>query len=396
MSLPNIKIKYLNGLLGTVSDDEDGLLLLVCNGTAVSTSFVLETVYTIYRLSGLASLGVTAVNNPGLYKMVSDFYNEAEDGTTVKIVAYEQTETMTTLCDKDSGKLKPLLTTLGGKIRGVILGRDPASGYEHTTSAGIDDDVVAAIPKAQALGDALAASLYAPIFVVLEGRSFVSASALEDLSSNTNNRVMVFIGDTSSGSARAAIGTLAGRIASIPVQRSVARVKDGALSPSAMYIGTTLAENEGDDIETIHDKGYVTIRTFVGKTGYYLSDDNMACLLTDDYARLANRRVIDKAYRIAYQTMVEELNDELAINSDGTLPNGVAKSWEAKIENAINTNMTANGNLSSSTNSKGCTAYIDQTQDILTNSQVEITLKVNPFGYAGEIIINLGFDVEAS
>ena len=43
-------------------------------------------------------------------------------------------------------------------------------------------------------------------------------------------RVGVLIGDTISQSKGAAIGILAGKLASIPVQRHIGRVKDGALS----------------------------------------------------------------------------------------------------------------------------------------------------------------------
>lgn len=395
MALPKIKINYLNGLLGTVAESEDGLLILVNNGTAVSDTFALDTPYTINRYAGLTDLGITAENNPAIEKMVREFYQEAQDGTKVLIVAYADTETMSTLCDVTTGKLKTLLSTLNGKVRGVILGRQPAAGYTPTTADGLDSDVFTALPKAQALATYCADVLFAPVFIVLEGRNFVSASALKSLNTEAFNKALILIGDTVSLSDDAAIGILAGRIAMLPVQRNIGRVKDGALSPSAMYIGGKLVENSIDSAALIHDKGYITLRTFVGKAGYFFTDDRLACASTDDYAHLANRRVIDKAYRIAYAAMIEELNDEIYINSDGTMQHAIIKAWEAKVENAIESAMTANGELSADVASgeKGCTCYIDAKQNVLSTSKVEMTLKVRPFGYARSIEINLGFEV---
>lgn len=393
--LPRVKINYLNGLLGTVSESEDGLLALVNNGAAVAQTFALETPYTLTSYDDLTALGITSSNNPAIEKMVREFYEEPnlDVGTKVVIIAYANTETMSTLCDPTTGKLKTFISSQNGKIRGLVIGRNPASGYNPVTTDGLDADVFTAMPKAQALAEWAANTLFAPIFIVLEGRALVSASALKDISSGTCNRVMIFIGDTVSDSDNAAIGALAGRIAAIPVQRSIARVKDGPLYPSTMYIGTTLVENAISDITTINDKGYVSIRSFVGKIGYYFTDDKMAVAATDDYARLANRRVIDKAARIVYKTMINELNDEIEINSDGTMQPGIIKHIQEECNDAIDSEMTAYGNLSAKEGESGSVCFIDASQNVLSTSQIEITLKVKPFGYAKDIIVNLGFEV---
>ena len=395
MALPKVKINYLNGLLGTVAESEDGLLALVTNGTDVSTTFLLGTAYTIYRYSALADLGVTAENNPSLEKIVREFYDEAEDGTKVIILAYADTKTMSDLCDVTTGELKTFLTAQNGAIRGIILGRQPATGYTPVTTDGLDSDVFTALPKAQELADFSKETLNAPVFVALEGRSFISASSLKTLATETKNKVLIFIGDTVSDSDNASIGILAGRIASIPVQRNIGRVKDGSLSPSSMYIGLKLVENAIDDATTINDKGYVTLRSFVGKSGYFFTDDRLPCISTVDYAHLSNRRVIDKGTRLAYATMIEQLLDEIYINEDGTMQSAIIKHWEALVEDDIASNMTANGELSAdfTKGEKGCTCFIDTTQNVLSTSKIEMTLKVRPFGYAREIVINLGFQV---
>ena len=144
----------------------------------------------------------------------------------------------------------------------------------------------------------------------------------------------------------------------------------------------------------MHDKGYITPRAYVGLSGYYFADDCMACDPTDDYAHLTARRTVDKAYRIAYQTLVQFMLDEIEVNEDGTMQNGVLKSWQQAVENAINRQMTAKGELSA-TDGEGCVCFIDPKQNVLATSRIELTLKVRPYGYARFIDVNLGFQVTA-
>lgn len=397
MPLPSIKISFLNGQLGTVPSSQDGLLTLVCGATQVASTFSLGKAYTIYRLAGLEALGVTAENNAALYRHVKDFYTEAEEGTRLVVYGVEKTKKMTDLCDKDSGPLKALLQAQKGELRGLIIARDPGE-EEVSVTEGLDPDVFTAIPKAQDLAEWATTDLYAPIFVALEGRSYDGdADSLQNLSEQTNNRVCVVIGDTTAGSEGAAMGLLAARIASVSVQRNIGRVADGAIAATEMYLGDKPVEEVIDAITTIYDKGYITPRTYVGKSGYFWTDDKLATEPTDDYAHLTHRRVVDKAYRIAYNTLLNYMLDEIMVNTDGTMQQAVLKSWQAAVENAIDSQMTAQGELSAdlTAGESGCSCYIDPSQNVLATSTVNITLKVRPYGYARYIVVELGFLVEA-
>lgn len=394
--LPRVKITFLNGQLGTVAESQDGLMLLVTGGAVVSSTFALGTPYLIYRLAGLEDLGVTEENNSGLYKMVKEFYDEAEEGTPVYVMAVTPTEKFTALCDKDSGPMKAILQQLKGQIRGIIMARNPGEESPSATE-GLDEDVFTALPKAQALAEWTVTEMYAPIFVAIEGRAYKDAASLKDLTEETNNRVCVVIGDTEADTGGAAMGTFAGRVAISPVQRNIGRVRDGKLAPLKMYLGDTPVEEVMDDVTTIYDKGYITPRIYAGRSGYFFTDDNMACENTDDYAHLCNRRVIDKAYRIAYDTLLDYLNDEIQVNTDGTMQAGVIKSWQASVETAIDTKMTAQGELSSDDGAAtgGCKCVIDTTQNVLSTGTVKAVLKVRPYGYARYIDVELGFLVES-
>ena len=258
-----------------------------------------------------------------------------------------------------------------------------------TVEDGLDPDVLTAMPKAQALAVWAADNLYAPLFVILEGRHFTSASDAPDLTALAYNRVGVFIGDVVTDSINAAVGTLAGRIAAAPVQRNIGRVASGALAPEEMFIGSSSVDLAMSVVDALYAKGYICPRIYVGLPGYYMVDDHLAVAGTDDYAHLTARRTVDKAARIAYVTMLQFLLDEIEVNADGTMQTPILKSWQAAVEDAINQQMTAAGELSMVAGS-GCKFFIDPKQNILSTSKVEGTLKVRPFGYARDIIVNIG------
>lgn len=395
--LPRVKINYLNGLLGAAPESQDGLLMLcVIGAAAVSDTFALGTPYRIVRPADLKSMGVTSSANARMVELVDQFYGEAEEGTPLYILGLANTYTMTTALNHLDGPLPAIIESLHGIVRGIIVAEQ--SSASPSVTEGLDPDVFTALPKAQDLADYAASHFYSPIFVILEGRAYAGASSLRDLSSSTYNRVGIFIGDTKVGGTagspastkNAAVGVLAGRIASIPVQRNIGRVADGPLAPDSFYLGASLVDDVMDDVETIYGKGYITPRIFYGLDGYFFNDDRLTCIPSDDYAHLTARRTVDKAARIAYLTLLQFLLDEIEVNTDGTMQAPVLKSWQAAVEGAINRQMGAQGELSL-VDGSGCVCFINPAQNVLSTSKVIATLRVRPYGYARDIEVNLGF-----
>lgn len=396
MTLPRVKIYFENGLLGSVADSADGLLGLAVTATAVAGKFELARAYVLRSLSGLDDLGITADEadaNAFLYKQVKEFYAEAGEGTAVWLMGFPNTVSQSAMVDKTQNYAKLLIQEAEGALKGLIVAIKPAVGYVPTIEDGLDADLKTAMSNAQELAEWATTSLYAPLFVILEARHFSGNVAdLLDLTDYSYNRVGVLMGDTANSTNGAAVGTLAGRIASAPVQRHIGRVKDGALAPITAYIADKTVSQA--DVESINDKGFITFRTFVGKAGYFFADDSLATETADDYRSLARRRTIDKAYRVAYAALLEELNDEIALSADGTIAPAIAKSWEQEVETAIINNMTAEGNLGvdpTEDTDTGVQCAIDTTQNVVSSSKIEIVLRVKPYGYAKYIDVKLGF-----
>jgi hypothetical protein len=393
--LPRVKIFFENGALGKVATSADGVLGIMCTGVAVSTTFSLATAYTLFGIAGLATLGITSTNNPAIYKIIVDFYKVAGEGTEVWLMAFPDTVKLSDMVDiADATKAKAFINAANGRLRGLVLSRTPAVGYTPTITNGLDADVALAITNAQVLAAWSQTSKFAPVFVAIEGYAYSgTASALADLTTMSNNSVCVLIGDNAVNTKKAAMGVLAGRIASIPVQRNIGRVRDGALLTTAFIVDKAV---ELADVESIHNKGYITFRTFIGRSGYFFSDDPMATLPTDDYSSLTARRTIDKAYRIAYQTMLDNLLDEVPVTGEGKLQVPLITSWQTDVEKDIAAQMTALGELSADAtdpNDKGVICFIDPDQNIVSTSRLDVRVRVRPFGYPRYIDVYLGFQV---
>ena len=97
---------------------------------------------------------------------------------------------------------------------------------------------------------------------------------------------------------------------------------------------------------------------------------------------------MDKAVIIAYNVLVENLGDEIAINSNGTIHPAIIKSWQNTIETNINGQMTQRGELS------GFKAYIDENQEVIKTGMMNVSLQLQPVGYAKYITVNIGFTTE--
>jgi hypothetical protein len=252
---------------------------------------------------------------------------------------------------------------------------------------------------AQQLAVNYTASKYAPFFTIIEGYAFDgNRVTLGDLSTASFNRVMIALGDTekrtgATASKGVAIGIIAGRFAKISVHENIGKVRDGALSNLIVYIVDTPAESY--DVAALHDKGYVTFRQHTGKSGYFFTDDPLACEIANDYHYAARRRVIDKAYRLAYLATLEFLLDDNDVLNDGTISPIYAAMVENEVESLIYKQMTINGELSfdpSDAKDRGVICRVDLTHNVTSTSKLKIAkLQVKTKGTNRWIDVPLGF-----
>jgi Protein of unknown function (DUF2586) len=386
MPYPKVVINVTNGGLGSTTQTSDGVVGLVLQGVAAS-GLAIATSKQIFSLKEAEGLGITALydstNNVKAWQQIKEFYAEAGTGAELWIMLLSQALSLQTICDKAQAYAKKLIDDANGRIKVVAIARNPASGYVPVTTGGIDADVIAALTTAQALAEEEAAG-FTPVRFILPGHAYQgNTTTLTDLKSQTKNRVAVLIGGTSSG--MVSTGLVLGRVAKIPVQRSIGRVKDGALAIVSAFLGTALLEGILSNSESLHNKGYITLRKIPSKAGYYFTSDPTAIADSDDYSSLKNGRVIDKALAITAEVFLNQILDEISLDASGKLHLAIVKADERSILTALETQMVDNDNISSAK------CYINPSQNILATGIYNVELRIVPVGYKEQIIINLGF-----
>lgn len=392
MGLPGVKINVLNGQLGIVGTSEDAVMGLI--GCGVSTDDIaLNEPKQIFSLADLEALGIDAEyaseNNTDIYAQVADFYSKAGNGRELWVMIVSSATLMQNMVDLNGTIATTLIEVANGRLRMIGVTRSPEPSYTATYENGFDDDAYEAVLKAEELVRSYRA-MNIPFRVLVEGRDFQGdPTALVNLREGSQNGVGVVLDGLKSESKAAAVGRALGQFANRPVQRNIGRVKDGDINEANAYFsdGSPIEDYSVGQWGAIHDKGYIFLRKFFGRSGYFYNDDPAATLITDDYNALALGRVIDKAQRIAYVTYINELLDDLEINpANGQLNPAVIKSYQARIENAINLSMTNAEEIS------GVRAVLEPDQNVLSTNKVQVKLFIVPKGYSKEIEVDLGFE----
>ncbi|EGV44341.1 DUF2586 family protein [Bizionia argentinensis JUB59] len=404
--LPGIDIKFSNGNIGTVVSTADGVFGLLTSAVAVVDTFDLETPYIVKGMTDVAKLGIKPdVDNYRLYKWLSEFYAEAGEGQELWLMGFPKTDKVSDWFTPDvaTGKTpsEALLDASNGRLSGCFTCFSPDGAYVLTVANGMDADVAAAKTLAQTLAENYTNNQYAPFFTILEGYGYTGVGTdLPNLLEESNNRVGVLIGATEKQTGTvpfmgASTSVLAGRLASLQVMENPGKVKRGALKPLQAFIVDDAVEVV--DVETLHDKGYITFRTHVRKAGYYFTDSRLATAENDDYHYIERRRGIDKAFRLAHNIVSNEILNDFDLTNEGKIDPIYAKDIEGNLEREIFTQMTSRGELSrdkTNPDDLGVQAAFNLDANVAVTNRIEMVVKVRPKGYARWIEILLGYDVE--
>ena len=383
--LPYIKFNIsTNGLRQNAADIQK-IPGLVITGATVAEKATVGKSYQIFSLQEAKDLGIEETGtNAFAYKHIKAFYDYAGSNAELWFMLVSDATTMTSALDKDTGVAKQLIADAGGNIRVLGIVKKPTDS--PTITNGLDGDVTTAVTKAQALAEEFA-DKYFPFRVVISGNNFSGTStALKDYVADSNyNKVSILLSNTD-GSFDASIGLALGRLASIPVQRNLGRVRDGSVeNTAAFFTSGGKAESLSAQWNAIHDKGYIFLQNYVGRSGFYFSDDPTLTQVDDDFRTLANGFVMDKAVLLAYDVLLDNLKDEVPINPNGTIHTAIIKSWQAAVDTSIRSLMVNAGNLSD------VKVQINANQNVVSTGKIDIDIALLPVGYAKYITVNIGF-----
>ena len=382
MALPQVQIEIAQGRLGRIQPVGEQMAL-VHTATTVSSTFLLNTPYTIRSVKDADTLGLNTSSNTDLYQQIKDYYQVLGDGATLLVLGVSKTTTFSTLAATTS-----TLSTLLNNNPGItLLG---ISHQEHTSISpraavnGLRGNIQASVALLNGLAERYT-NQSRPFHIILGGSNLSSFNDLISYKTGSYSNTSLLISSIRK-STQAAVGFTLAYLATLPVQRKLSRVRNGALPIAAAYFtNQTTTEDSYSTYADLHDKRYLFIRTYAGRTGYYFADDTNLTQVSSDYASLASRRVLNKIIRISQDVFLNEIGQEVAIEADGTLSPAAARYYETLIENAITLQMVSEGALSN------IQAQVDERQQVLKNDELRVQLEAQPVGYTNTLRVNVGF-----
>lgn len=383
MALPKVKFNIARDGLGGLVNAGTKVPALIISGSTVAEVVTIGQSYQIFSLAEAEELLIDETNNPFAHKHIAAFYGEAGAGTPLWVMLASDATTMTEMLT-DVTLAKKLIVDASGNIRMLGVLSETTGLVENA----LDADVATAVAAAQALAEEFEEK-YMPFRVLLSGTQFDGdVAGLVDYREANFNKVACLIANDDA-TAYAAVGLALGRLAATPVQRKLSRVKNGPiLNFEAFFTDGETIESKTDQWDAIDDKGYVFLRSFAGRSGYYFTNDKTLTAPTDDFRSLANGLVMDKALIIAYNVLVEELSDEVLIAENGSIHPAIIKNWQTRLETNIGQIMVDSGELSA------VKANIAPEQNVLSTGKVDVNLQLLPVGYADFIEVNIGFTTQ--
>ena len=385
MARPNVNITLGNGNLGRSAATDDGVAALLLTGATVSGKLELNKHYQLSGTADLVALGATADNNSLVYKEVTAFYEQTGDGAELHLLVVAEATTLTQMCDSAADSpLRKLIDASGGRVRLVGVNKIPPMEYEADTTQGIDKDAITAAEKAQAVIESYAAGKVNPFRLLMPAPAFdAEVDSLFKPRESSTNAVCYVLASDDATKHTAAIGRVLGRAASLSVHQSIGRVRSGSIGTD-MYLTDGQSYIDADGLaDSLHDAGYIIPVAYPRKNGAYLNGDPAAAPVTDDYAQLRYGRTVDKARIIVYDTLIDEILDDVDTDSDGDLSAGQRTSYEGMIENAVLTQM--NGEITS------FAVSIPEGQNILTSETIRVVCRIQPKGVVETFEVTLEF-----
>jgi hypothetical protein len=292
------------------------------------------------------------------------------------------TMTMAQMLDKDDEDAAiKLLTQAAGKIRLLGVCRKPDGGYDP--GAGFFDSDVETVLTAANIFCLNQLARLEPVRVLIEGRitDEESLDVFEPKTAAVGFAGVVVGGSLADGSA--SVGTALGRAVLFGAHVKIGKVANGPLAISQVYIGTKLLKDY-TGLDALHGSGVISFMQHHNKAGFYFGIDRMAS--TDDYRLLAYGRIVDKAAIIAEAVYIENLEDDVDLNADGTLQEIEIEHLKGVLKQTIESKM---GSQISAVE-----VLIDPKQVMVPDNKLKVKIRILPKGYTSYIDIDLGLTAQ--
>ena len=387
-----VNIVRASGQLKRTEPTEDNVVVMVISGVAVVDKIALSEPKQIFSSDALVDLGITQGNNPLAYQDILDFYAMAGEGAELNFMLVVDTTSLTDICDNAMQIGKKLLDAVDGRAVIFMVNRKLPDDYVMTVAAGLDVDVNTAVTKLNQM--AVAYQLKNIPFVAALPALGWDKDTIADLPlrSTFSNDYVGLNTWCNKNDGIVSMGQFAGWMTKFQVHQNFGRVASGKVSDTAFMPDGTEAKTLKDQWASLASKGLLIPIKIGGKSGYFFNDDPTLTAISSDYSSFSWNRTINKAQRIAYDILVEKVNDEVDLDPNtGKIETTLISDWESDVENAIRGQMM----VVSSTKKKeisGVKCTVDPNSDI-NNDQISASLTIVRKGQAKQINVLIGYGV---
>lgn len=373
---PGVNAQVSNGNLLAAIPVLDAVPALI---VTVSTSGLIGVTKEVYSLEDAESKGYTLSAEPFAHNLIDEYYNELGGKQRLFIFGTDEEMDMTTaLKSTEANGIMKLIRETLGEVNLVAIARKPDVDYAPGTNF-LDKDVATAVTQSKATCEALQLA-NTPIRLFIEGRVNDDSQAINTYKpeDGTNGFASVVLGGTKSDGSAAVTVALA-RAVKYGAHVKLGNGANGALSVTQIYIGSQKLE-EREDMETLHDNGFLTFMHRPGSAGYFFGVDKMCS--KDDFRILVNGRVIDKAHRISIEAYQPYVESGIKMEADGSINATEAKDIEGTLTQALRAAM--------SEQFSDVKVSVPLDQDVINTSQLNIDLSILPLGYLTWINVRIG------
>lgn len=382
MALSKVTINIENGGLAREAAGQDHISGIITYNTEVPgtgiTSLGGIKKYGSYQEA--EADGITKTSNNSLeWYQIKEYFKQNPNGICYLMIA-------PTAVTYDFTEIKDIQDFANGTIRQVAVVMP--DGYSFDTD---DISVIQAVATARQTDYVPLQVLYSPDFT-----DVTDVDTLDDLKDGTYNApdVSIIAGYDGDGigslSGYSMAGACLGVLSRMKVSDSIAWVgQNNLLALTSDFDnpkigGQFISGLTSTQLDTVHDAGYIFVRKFSNKGGSYISGAPTVTETTDDFTDIQTRRTTNKVYRGSYENLVDLLNSPIKVDSStGYMDYVSIKVFENEAGKIID-QMKRDSEISDGK------AFINPSQNVLTNSTVNVSITIVPFGTAKQITVDLG------
>lgn len=189
---------------------------------------------------------------------------------------------------------------------------------------------------------------------------------------------------------RPSVDIVAARAGQVSISTDLGRVASGSLT------GVVAIEHDEFRNEIMDAKRFITLRTFQGVPGYFITNGRLMSPLGSDYKYWQHRRCMDVACDVTYKAQVPIINKSVRVNADGTIDDRDARTSEARVKSQLSGALLDPNNAEGTAGHVSAVDYkIDRATNVLGTETIKTNVAIRPLGYAKILNTELGFSASA-